>query len=435
MARRAVPLLAAAALALAFALPAAASAAQTLTVQKLGAGEGTVASFPAGIDCGPSCSAPFADGATVSLIAAWGSPTLPVQWSGCDSVNFEGKCFVTMSSARTVTATFKLDGPLLTVAKGGAAAGTVTSSPHGIDCGGACSVNFTEGTTVTLTGTPDPHVKAVAWTGCDSIVSGKCVVAISAARAVSATFEYQAGYEPLPLTVAKIGGGQGTVVGSPAGIECGSSCEAGFEKSTRVELRAIPAPGSSFAGWSGACGGIAAVCRVKMNEGKEVFARFERLPPQDASLTLLLLGSGSGVLTCDGGPCAAAYPEGTTLSLAAIAVGGSSFAGFAGACSGPSPCALTLTADTTVSASFLAASAPSSARARCLVPKLRGKTLKAAKGALRHAHCALGKVSGPKRGGKALRVRSSSPAAGTALAAGAKVDLRLAAGAKHRRKR
>jgi len=66
---------------------------------------------------------------------------------------------------------------------------------------------------------------------------------------------------------------------------------------------------------------------------------------------------------------------------------------------------------------------------RCIVPKLAGKTLKAAKKGIRAANCTVGKVHKPKpRKGKRLGplvVKSSKPAAGTTLAAGSSVDLRL----------
>src|SRR5437588_1581207 len=39
----------------------------TLTVAKTGSGSGTVSSSPTGIDCGPTCSAKFAEGASVTL--------------------------------------------------------------------------------------------------------------------------------------------------------------------------------------------------------------------------------------------------------------------------------------------------------------------------------------------------------------------------------
>jgi hypothetical protein len=59
--------------------------------------------------------------------------------------------------------------------------------------------------------------------------------------------------------------------------------------------------------------------------------------------------------------------------------------------------------------------------ATCVVPKLKGKTLKAAKAALLKAHCAIGKVSKKSSARKAGKVLSQKTKAGKRLAAGAKV--------------
>ena len=57
----------------------------------------------------------------------------------------------------------------------------------------------------------------------------------------------------------------------------------------------------------------------------------------------------------------------------------------------------------------------------CDVPGLRGKSLKVAKRALRAADCTLGKVKGPRHG----KVKHQKPKAGTVLAAGSSVSVRL----------
>lgn len=78
-------------------------------------------------------------------------------------------------------------------------------------------------------------------------------------------------------------------------------------------------------------------------------------------------------------------------------------------------------------ASPLVGPPPTPTRA-CVVPKLAGKTLGAAKSALTAAHCALGKVTKPKakkgHGLGALAVKSSTPGAGARPASG-KVNLTL----------
>ncbi|HVW48472.1 MAG TPA: hypothetical protein VHA76_15555 [Solirubrobacterales bacterium] len=67
-------------------------------------------------------------------------------------------------------------------------AGTVTSVPAGIDCGGECAHEFAAGTTVTLHGEPAGGSEPPVWTGCDAVVAGDCEVTVNAARTVTATF-------------------------------------------------------------------------------------------------------------------------------------------------------------------------------------------------------------------------------------------------------
>jgi len=79
----------------------------TLSVTKAGAGTGTVTSEPAGINCGATCSAVFAENAEVTLTAVASGDSIFVGWSGA-GCSGTGTCVVTMSEARSVEATFNL---------------------------------------------------------------------------------------------------------------------------------------------------------------------------------------------------------------------------------------------------------------------------------------------------------------------------------------
>jgi uncharacterized repeat protein (TIGR02543 family) len=75
-----------------------------LGVQKAGTGSGSVASSPAGIDCGPVCSLSVEVGAQVTLSASPAPGSTFSGWSGgCSGT---GSCSVTMTDDQTVTATF-----------------------------------------------------------------------------------------------------------------------------------------------------------------------------------------------------------------------------------------------------------------------------------------------------------------------------------------
>jgi hypothetical protein len=65
--------------------------------------------------------------------------------------------------------------------------GSVASSPAGIDCGTTCSASYVSGTSVTLTATPDANSTFSGWSG-DCTGSGTCVVPMSVAHSVKATF-------------------------------------------------------------------------------------------------------------------------------------------------------------------------------------------------------------------------------------------------------
>ncbi len=59
--------------------------------------------------------------------------------------------------------------------------------------------------------------------------------------------------ESHPLTVNKVGTGDGRVTSEPPGIDCGSTCSESYDLGTIVALTAIANAGSRFEGWSGGC--------------------------------------------------------------------------------------------------------------------------------------------------------------------------------------
>jgi len=75
------------------------------------------------------------------------------------------------------------------------------------------------------------------------------------------------------LTVTPSGTGGGTITSSPSGINCGTTCVAGFSAGTVVTLTAAPASSATFGGWSGGCSGTS-TCTVTMNAATSVGAKF-----------------------------------------------------------------------------------------------------------------------------------------------------------------
>lgn len=250
---------------------------------------------------------------------------------------------------------FQLDitlaGRQLSVSKNGNGAGTVTSSPSGINCGSACSATFSNGASVTLTAAPASTSRFAGWSGACSGTSA-CTVTMSEARSVTATFELRPTYQ---LSVSKIGSGSGTVTSDPGGISCGSTCAANFPENATVTLLAVPANGSRFVGWSGACTGTGS-CSVTMSEARTVAAEFAPLPQHQ--LTVQRLGTGAGTVTSSpagincGSACAASFFEGAQVTLAATPISGSRFTGWTGACSGLGACVVTMSEARSVTATF-----------------------------------------------------------------------------------
>src|SRR5262249_10343589 len=81
-------------------------------------------------------------------------------------------------------------------------------------------------------------------------------------------------------------------------------------------------------------------------------------PPQNPSLAVVGAGSGSGTVTSSpagincGATCSASYQSGSVVTLVATPAAGSTFGGWGGACSGTGPCAVTMNASATVTATF-----------------------------------------------------------------------------------
>ena len=76
----------------------------------------------------------------------------------------------------------------LVVTKAGTGSGTVSSSPTGIDCGATCNANYASGTSVTLTATPAAGSSFGGWSGGGCSGTGSCLVSMSAAQSVTASF-------------------------------------------------------------------------------------------------------------------------------------------------------------------------------------------------------------------------------------------------------
>jgi hypothetical protein len=176
---------------------------------------------------------------------------------------------------------------------------------------------------------------------------------------VSHTLKVQS--PPATLSVFRSGTGSGSVLSSPAGIDCGGTCAFEFPGDQMVTLAATADPGSEFTGWSGACSG-AGSCEVTIDEARSVTARFEleegTPPPSQFPLNVLLTGAGSGSVASSpfgiscGTVCAGEFESGETVTLTATAAEGSEFTGWSGSCSGVGACEVPIDEARSVGAEF-----------------------------------------------------------------------------------
>ncbi|MBL0141440.1 MAG: hypothetical protein IPP91_05095 [Betaproteobacteria bacterium] len=153
--------------------------------------------------------------------------------------------------------------------------------------------------------------------------------------------------------------GQGTVVSSPAGIDCGATCSASFERGTSISLGAVAATGYVFTGWSGGgCSGTG-TCVVSLDASTTVSATFT---PVNFNLVVNTSGFTSGVkvvsaptgIDCPGA-CNVPFSNGAVVTLTASTPNPRfAFTGWGGACSGTATtCQVTMDQARSVTAIFV----------------------------------------------------------------------------------
>ena len=284
-------------------------------------GVGQVVSDPAGVDCSAgTCASRFERDALVTLIALETDTSVLDSWSGaCESTDGT-RCFVRMTEARDVTATFVAPLRHVTVVVSGGGGGMVEGG--GISCGSACEIDVPSGSTLTLTATPTGLDRFGGWGGaCSSAATETCDLTITTDTVVGASFVAAADDV---LRVVRLGTGAGDVSSTPAGISCGSTCAAGYSRGTMVTLTAVQSPGSTFAGWSGdaASCGRSPTCEITLSSPLVTAeATFTR---NRVRVTVELAGRGTGEVTsppggirCPAGACSADFDELSSVRLTA----------------------------------------------------------------------------------------------------------------------
>ncbi len=249
-------------------------------------------------------------------------------------------------------------------------AGTVTSSPAGIECGTTCSASFGSGKTVKLTAAPASGYRFSGWSGACAGTRLTCSVSMTAAKTVGATFVSQQDTAP-----------PGRSGGSPSGaLPAGTtSVNLGLTTNENATCRYATGAGVGYEAMNGSftqTGATSHSAPIGNLTGGQSYAYYVRCRDtagnanQDdypiafsvsatATYALSVAVTGSGTVTSSpagiqcGTACSASYAGNASVTLTAAPASGYSFSGWSGACSGTSPtCTVPMTQARSVAASF-----------------------------------------------------------------------------------
>lgn len=287
--------------------------------------------------------------------------------SGQPSFGTDGKAYFPLSAAGAIGRLSAIGGSgnAITAMAGtqfnGAVAVFVDGTPTATPADSTATINWGDGS--------DPSLGTVSGpTGGPFTISGTHTYAAAGAYVVNVslfdtvdTSTYQAspgsaqigsGQVNYRLTVSLTG--SGTVTSTDGDINCPGTCGYSYPNNTPVTLNATPAPGWSFAGWSGACTGSGS-CSVTVTQNLSVAATFTQ-SQGFYSLTVSTVGSGTvtstdGFIACPGA-CSHTYSVNTPVTLNATPGQGGTFSGWSGACSGTGSCNVNMTQNLSLTATF-----------------------------------------------------------------------------------
>ena len=169
-------------------------------------------------------------------------------------------------------------------------------------------------------------------------------VTIDAPQNVTATFTQDQYLLNVVIDNDGVGGDQNAVTKSPN--------QATYVYGDVVQLTAVPQPGWSFVGWSGAVTGTSPTVSLTMFETETVTARFEQ-DQYDLTLNVINDGIGTGG-TVSATPLKSTYVYGDVVTLEATPNLGWTFGGWSGAITSPNAeTQVTITGDTVVNATFV----------------------------------------------------------------------------------
>jgi|GEM_PF-1450206 len=243
---------------------------------------------------------------------------------------------------------------------------TVKPVGHGIVTGGGigcseqrtahCTKEVASGSKVLLTATPAKGFVVAEWRG-TSCGSGDNTCHVQVAGDIEVTVVFRSA-PPKSATLKVVVEGSGTVAG--AGIDCGDQCVSKVLSGSKVVLTATPADGYVVTDWKGtSCGRGNSTCSVQVDRDVTVTVVFASAPPQTATLTVVVQGSGSvtgGGIDCSdqsSAGCTTEVVPGSAVGLTATPAEGYVVSDWQGtSCGGSNICSVPVARDITVTVVF-----------------------------------------------------------------------------------
>jgi hypothetical protein len=193
----------------------------------------------------------------------------------------------------------------LTITKGGAGSGTVTSSPTG--------TIFNAGTSVTLTATPGANSTFAGWSGACSGTSSSCTVTMNSNASVAATFALKS----YAITASTGTGGSISPTGS-VNVNQGASQGFTISPNSGYTIADVKADGISV-------GPVASYTFSNVSANHTIAAAFAA---NTCTLSTTKTGTGTGTVT--NSPSGTTFAQGTQVTLTATAGASSIFGGMLG---------------------------------------------------------------------------------------------------------
>ncbi|AUC13900.1 hypothetical protein BTO06_01460 [Tenacibaculum sp. SZ-18] len=266
----------------------------------------------------------YDDGTSVTLTATPDAGYEFVEWSG-DASGTTNPLIITMDADKTITATFAPIQRTLTV---NATNGAVTTDPN------PTNGTYDDGTSVTLTATPDAGYEFVEWSGDASGTTNPLIITMDADKTITATFA------PIQRTLT-VNATNGAVTTNP------NPTNGTYDDGTSVTLTATPDAGYEFVEWSGDASGTTNPLIITMDADKTITATFA---PIQRTLTV---NATNGIVTTNPNPTNGTYDDGTSVTLTATPDAGYEFVEWSGDASGTTnPLIITMDADKTITATF-----------------------------------------------------------------------------------